>query len=261
MAQNRFAVSAWPLRRKLALALAIPMLLAAVFGGLRVQTELEQAAELHGTPPARSRCCGPRSPTCPPPSRPPSMVAGQGDRRRGPERRDRLRLWTPPPPSSRTPATPPTSTAERAQAATRCSTVHPGCATRTRYVSLGQSVSQVRAARTAASPSHRQHDRHRLVHRAASSSSSASSTGRLAARAMQQLLVAARRPTDRQPSRALRRARRRVRRHRQPRAAAARHTRTSPCCASTNATRNAGLLEHRHRRTARARPRSGSTTT
>ena len=44
MAQNRFAVSAWPLRRKLALALAIPMLLAAVFGALRVQTELEQAA-------------------------------------------------------------------------------------------------------------------------------------------------------------------------------------------------------------------------
>ncbi len=44
MAQNRFAVSGWPLRRKLALAVAIPILLAAVFGGLRVRTELEQSA-------------------------------------------------------------------------------------------------------------------------------------------------------------------------------------------------------------------------
>jgi signal transduction histidine kinase len=44
MAQNRFAVSGWSLRRKLALAVAIPILLAAVFGGLRVRTELESSA-------------------------------------------------------------------------------------------------------------------------------------------------------------------------------------------------------------------------
>lgn len=37
-------VSEWPLRRKLALALAIPMLVAAVFGGLRFADESASAA-------------------------------------------------------------------------------------------------------------------------------------------------------------------------------------------------------------------------
>lgn len=38
------AVSAWPLRRKLALALAIPLLLAGTLGGLRVQSDLVEAS-------------------------------------------------------------------------------------------------------------------------------------------------------------------------------------------------------------------------
>ena len=41
----RLAVPAWPLRRKVALALAIPLLLAATLGGLRVANELEEAAD------------------------------------------------------------------------------------------------------------------------------------------------------------------------------------------------------------------------
>ncbi len=40
---SRLAISGWPLRRKVALALAIPLLLAAAFGGLRVTNDLEQA--------------------------------------------------------------------------------------------------------------------------------------------------------------------------------------------------------------------------
>ena len=40
---SRLAVSGWPLRRKVALALAIPLLLAAAFGGLRVTNDLEQS--------------------------------------------------------------------------------------------------------------------------------------------------------------------------------------------------------------------------
>ncbi|MGI8900698.1 MAG: hypothetical protein ACR2HA_07170, partial [Nocardioides sp.] len=42
-------LSEWSLRRKVALALAIPMALAAVFGGLRVQSELDQAANYSAT--------------------------------------------------------------------------------------------------------------------------------------------------------------------------------------------------------------------
>ncbi|HEY0773196.1 MAG TPA: hypothetical protein VGD51_03875, partial [Nocardioidaceae bacterium] len=38
------AVSAWPLRRKVALALAIPLLLAGTLGGLRVQSDLVEAS-------------------------------------------------------------------------------------------------------------------------------------------------------------------------------------------------------------------------
>ena len=38
------AVSAWPLRRKVALALAIPLLLAATLGGLRVANDLNEAS-------------------------------------------------------------------------------------------------------------------------------------------------------------------------------------------------------------------------
>lgn len=40
---SRLAISGWPLRRKVALALAIPLLLAAAFGGLRVTNDLEQS--------------------------------------------------------------------------------------------------------------------------------------------------------------------------------------------------------------------------
>jgi hypothetical protein len=40
-----FAVSAWPLRRKVALALLIPLLLAATFGGLRVRNDLIESAD------------------------------------------------------------------------------------------------------------------------------------------------------------------------------------------------------------------------
>lgn len=39
----RLGISGWPLRRKVALALAIPLLLAATFGGLRVTNDLEQS--------------------------------------------------------------------------------------------------------------------------------------------------------------------------------------------------------------------------
>ena len=38
------AVSGWPLRRKMALALAIPLLLAATLGGLRVSSDLAESA-------------------------------------------------------------------------------------------------------------------------------------------------------------------------------------------------------------------------
>ena len=38
-----FALSSWPLRRKVALALAIPLVLAATLGGLRVATDLNEA--------------------------------------------------------------------------------------------------------------------------------------------------------------------------------------------------------------------------
>ena len=40
---SRLAISGWPLRRKVALALAVPLLLAAVFGVLRVTNDLEQS--------------------------------------------------------------------------------------------------------------------------------------------------------------------------------------------------------------------------
>ncbi len=40
---SRLAISGWPLRRKVALALAIPLLLAAVLGGLRVTADLEES--------------------------------------------------------------------------------------------------------------------------------------------------------------------------------------------------------------------------
>ncbi len=40
---STFAVSSWPLRRKVALALAIPLLLAATLGGLRVASDLTEA--------------------------------------------------------------------------------------------------------------------------------------------------------------------------------------------------------------------------
>jgi signal transduction histidine kinase len=43
---SSFAVSAWPLSRKVALALAIPLLLAATLGGLRVQNDLSEARNL-----------------------------------------------------------------------------------------------------------------------------------------------------------------------------------------------------------------------
>ncbi len=43
---SSFTVSAWPLGRKVALALAIPLLLAATLGGLRVQSDLSDAANL-----------------------------------------------------------------------------------------------------------------------------------------------------------------------------------------------------------------------
>ena len=46
---SAFALSEWSLRRKLALVLAIPMLLAAVFGGLRVHTELVSADNYSAT--------------------------------------------------------------------------------------------------------------------------------------------------------------------------------------------------------------------
>ena len=39
-----FALSAWPLRRKVALAIAIPLLLAATLGGLQVRRDLTEAA-------------------------------------------------------------------------------------------------------------------------------------------------------------------------------------------------------------------------
>lgn len=40
---SALAVSGWPLRRKVALALAIPLLLAATLGGLRVRGDLREA--------------------------------------------------------------------------------------------------------------------------------------------------------------------------------------------------------------------------
>ena len=46
---SSLALPEWSLRRKLALALAVPMLLAATFGGLRVHTELAQADNFSAT--------------------------------------------------------------------------------------------------------------------------------------------------------------------------------------------------------------------
>ena len=46
---SAIALPEWSLRRKLALALTIPMLLAATFGGLRVHTELAQADNYSAT--------------------------------------------------------------------------------------------------------------------------------------------------------------------------------------------------------------------
>src|SRR3954454_14060325 len=46
---SAIALPEWPLRRKLALALTIPMLLAATFGGLRVHTELAQSDNYSAT--------------------------------------------------------------------------------------------------------------------------------------------------------------------------------------------------------------------
>jgi len=43
---SSFNVSAWPLSRKIGLALAIPLLLAATLGGLRVQSDLSDASNL-----------------------------------------------------------------------------------------------------------------------------------------------------------------------------------------------------------------------
>lgn len=45
MSRNLLSVSGWPLRRKLALALAVPMLFAATFGSLRVAKEVRSSAE------------------------------------------------------------------------------------------------------------------------------------------------------------------------------------------------------------------------
>ena len=42
--RSKVNVANWPLRRKLALALAIPLLLAATLGGLRVRSDLTEAA-------------------------------------------------------------------------------------------------------------------------------------------------------------------------------------------------------------------------
>jgi signal transduction histidine kinase len=44
--ESALDVSAWPLRRKVALALAVPLLLAGTLGGLRVQSDLVEAANL-----------------------------------------------------------------------------------------------------------------------------------------------------------------------------------------------------------------------
>src|SRR3954447_12756987 len=46
---SAIALPEWSLRRKLALALTIPMLLAATFGGLRVHTELAQSDNYSAT--------------------------------------------------------------------------------------------------------------------------------------------------------------------------------------------------------------------
>src|SRR3546814_12306078 len=42
--ESALALSAWPLRRKVALALAVPLLLAGTLGGLRVQSDLVEAS-------------------------------------------------------------------------------------------------------------------------------------------------------------------------------------------------------------------------
>ena len=61
-----FALSSWPLRRKVALAVAIPLILAATLGGLRAAgTSRRQPTRPRA--PSRSRCCGPRSTTSPRP--------------------------------------------------------------------------------------------------------------------------------------------------------------------------------------------------
>lgn len=43
---NWTSIQEWPLRRKVAAALALPVLLAVIFGGLRVQTQLSEASDL-----------------------------------------------------------------------------------------------------------------------------------------------------------------------------------------------------------------------
>ena len=47
--RSLFQVSGWPLRRKLALALTIPLLLAATLGGLRVHSDLTEASNSSAT--------------------------------------------------------------------------------------------------------------------------------------------------------------------------------------------------------------------
>ena len=42
-------VSEWPVRRKVALVLALPLLLAVVLGGLRIQSALADAADANST--------------------------------------------------------------------------------------------------------------------------------------------------------------------------------------------------------------------
>ena len=52
---SRLAISGWPLRSKVALALAIPLLLAATFGGLRVTNDLERVDQRLRQPAAGHR--------------------------------------------------------------------------------------------------------------------------------------------------------------------------------------------------------------
>ena len=101
------AVSAWPLRFKVALAIAIPLLLAATLGGLQVRSDLNEAANSSASaeqvtvlPPAVAYLTAAER----------AMVAAQ-DTVRGERRRPRRRRRGPqerPPTSWRRPATPPT---------------------------------------------------------------------------------------------------------------------------------------------------------